>query len=271
MNDALEYDFGLQIVSRSLNDALKRLEQAGSEKISSTIELKNSVQTVKEMLGGTVFNPKDGRYVCCFSRLHDDLGQWRGYANNGYCITFDRDFLTDSIAASLIDPRALDWGYVDYGGQNYSWSEKSYTDSALERMHDILHNPGSDLESYGFSESDPIFGELVQRNQREALAAIAGVAAVQSPIPFLKEACFVAESEMRVCISYPSSVKFRPSAIGPIPYSELEFDPRAIKAVTIGPGLNMDLRQATVAYMLSNKFGRDHQIELRKTRLSFRG
>ncbi|NME79977.1 DUF2971 domain-containing protein [Rhodococcus sp. 105337] len=271
MNDSLEYDFGLQKVAKSLDDALERLRSNDSEETPFTAELQASVQTVIRMLRGAGSNPKDGQYVCCFSRHPDDLGQWRGYAKDGYCITFDEELLTKSLASSQPDERAVRCGNVDYGGQAFGWTEAEYTDAVLKRMHEILHNPDSNLSDYGFSADDPIFGEIVDQKDLSALAAIAGVAAVQGPIPFLKESCFAAEMEMRVCVSHPHGVKFRTSAIGPIPYAELAFDPNSIKAVTVGPGLNMNLRQATLEYLLAHEFGKDHEIEVQNTGLSFRG
>lgn len=271
MNDSLEYDFGLQKVAESLDDALERLRADVSGEISFTDTLEKSVQTVVKMLRGAGSNPKDGQYVCCYSRHPDDLGQWRGYARNGYCISFDEETLTKSLSASQSDERSVRCSNVDYGGQSYGWTEAEYTDSVLKRMHDILHNSESNLADYGFSASDPIFGEFVKQNQRNALATIAGIAAVQGPIPFLKESCFAAELEMRVCVSHPREVEFRTSAIGPIPYTELKFDPISIKSVTVGPGLNMDLRQATLEYLLAHEFGKDHGIQIKKTELSFRG
>lgn len=271
MNDSLEYDFGVQKVTKSLDDALERLRADNPGAITFTDALQKSVQTVIEMLRGSGSNPRDGQYVCCYSRHPDDLGQWRGYAKDGYCITFDEELLTKSLASYQSDERAVRCGNVDYGGQAYGWTEEEYTDAVLGRMNDILHNPDSNLGDYGFSASDPIFGEFVRQNQRNALAAISGIAAVQEQIPFLKESCFAAEMEVRVCVSHPREVDFRPSAIGPIPYTELEFDPKSIKSVTVGPGLNIDLRQATLEYLLTHTFGNDHGILIKKTALSFRG
>ncbi|MCD2116457.1 MULTISPECIES: DUF2971 domain-containing protein [Rhodococcus] len=270
MNDSLEHDSGLQRVTKSLDDALKRLREDDSGEITHTDELHESVQTIKKMLRGAGANPKDGQYVCCFSNHYDDLGQWRGYARDGYCITFDKDELTKSLSESQPDQRSVRHENVDYG-LGFEQNETGYSDAVLRKLHEILHRPDANLEDHGFSASDPTFGDLVRQNNRNALAAIAGVAAYQLTIPFLKEKGFAAEQEMRVCVSYPTTVDFRPSKIGPIPYTELAFDPHSIKSVTVGPGLNMDLRQATLEYLLVHEFGKDHGIQIKKTGLSFRG
>ncbi|ATQ31315.1 hypothetical protein CS378_22940 [Rhodococcus ruber] len=270
LNDSLEYDFGLRAVIDALRDSLARAKESDSPTILYSIELENAVQAGITMLESTGPSPKDGQYVCCFSRCFDDLGQWRGYATDGYCITFDEHKLTKSLSESQPDERSVRHGSVAYGGF-FEWGQAEYTDSVLSRLHEILHKSDTNLEEYGFSASDPIFGEFVRQNNRHALAAIAEVAAVQNSIPFLKEAGFADEQEMRVCVSHPNAVEFRPSKIGPIPYTELKFDPTCIKAITVGPGLNIELRQATLEYLLTQKFGKGHGIQVQKTELSFRG
>ncbi|MFE3291639.1 DUF2971 domain-containing protein [Rhodococcus sp. NPDC059234] len=270
LNDSLEYDFGLQRVTDALRNSFDKLKTAESADESSASELEKSLEVAIGLLEGKGGNPKDGQFVCCLSNFGDDLGQWRGYAQEGYCITFDRDELTESIAESQDDERSVRHGNVTYG-PGYDWGVGHVTDEVLSRMHEIVSDPDVDLKKYRFLESDPTFGEIVRDRNRPLLASITCIAAVQSSIPFQKEDGFVNEQEMRLCVSHPGEVKFRPSKIGPIPYVELEFNPASIKAVTVGPGLNIELRQSTLEYLLAHEFGKDHTIEVKKTALSFRG
>lgn len=269
LNDSLEYDFGLQRATDTLGEAIKRLETDDSEEVRFTNELHESVQTTISILKGVGAEFKDEHFVCCFSAYCDDLGQWRGYAQEGYSITFDSEKLTNSISKSRPDERYVTHGNVTYG--EFEWGQDDYADAVLSRMHEILHKSDMKPEDYGFSASEPGFGEFVRDNNRAALAAFAGVAAFQRSIPFLKETGFADEQERRICVSSPEEIKFRPSRIGPLPYTELAFDPESIKAITVGPGLNIELRQATLEYLLRQKFGKDHKIEIKTTKLSFRG
>lgn len=270
LNDSLEYEFGLQSVTDGLRSSLAKRRDTDSEESPFTSELEDSVQTVIRLLKNIGTSTKDGQFVCCFSNYCDDLGQWRGYAQEGYCITFDRDKLTESVSGFQADKRSVKHQNVTYGDY-FGWGWAPYMDSVLSRMHEILHKPEIVPGDYGFSTSDPLFGDLVREDDRNALAAMAGVAAVQNSILFQKEKGFADEQEMRICVSHPDQVNFRPSRIGPIPYTELKFDPECIKAVTVGPGLNIELRRSTLAYLLSREFGKDHEIEIKQTALSFRG
>ncbi|NIL84718.1 hypothetical protein RhoFasGS6_02091 [Rhodococcus fascians] len=270
LNDSLEYDYGLTSVSESLNKAVERVRESEDEETPFTSELAESVRFAIHILEGFGINSKASQFVAFFSRFRDDLGQWRGYAREGYCITFDWEKLTKSVEDMYGVDKAIISGPVVYGDGD-EWGRADYIHLVLNRMHDILHNGDADLEAYGLRGSDPLFTDLIDRDDRHALAAVAGVAAVQQSIPFYKERGFADEQEVRVCVSHSGAAEFRPSRIGPTPYIELGFDPACIKSITVGPGLNIDLRQTTLEYLLTNEFGENHEIVVAKSDLSFRG
>lgn len=270
LNDSLEFDFGLQKVTAAIRSGLERVRNNNSGETPFSTALEKSVETAINLLEGVGRNSKAAQFVCCFSSFPDDLSQWRGYAREGYCITFDAERLMESITDHQADKRSVRSAPVTYGG-DAEWSEIGYMDKVLANMHEILDKKDLKFEDYGYSETDPFSGSFVKADDRHTLSALAGIAAVQQSIPFRKDAGFADEQEIRVCVSYPEAVKFRPSRIGPLPYTELQFDPAVIKAVTVGPGLNTALRLATLESLLTYEFGKDHEIEVKTTELSFRG
>ncbi|MBM4639502.1 DUF2971 domain-containing protein [Rhodococcus hoagii] len=269
LNDSLEYDSGLLRIASNLRQAVERINRPDS-KIPFTTELKDSVESSIRILEGIGVRAKEQQFICCFSRYRDDLSQWRGYAREGYCITFDEASLTKSVRESQPDERSVRHGNVSYGDA-YDWAYGMNVDAVLAGMHDILHNNDKGADEYGVSADDPNFGAMVRENNRSGLASLLCVTRFQDSIPFLKEDGFSDEQEMRIGVSHPKEIKFRASTIGPMPYCELRFDPKSIKAITVGPGLNIELRTATLEYLLAQKFGSDHNIEVKKTELSFRG
>ncbi|MFF3178609.1 DUF2971 domain-containing protein [Rhodococcus pyridinivorans] len=270
LNDSLEYDFGLQKVSAQVLNALKRARTEKTFSEGNFPELEETVGTTLTILEGMREGIRKGMFVCCLSNYRDDLSQWRGYAREGYCITFDREELIKSIRETQEDANAVRYGNIIYG-DGMGWELTPQIDGALAGMNDILSNPAADLSVYGIGQDDPIFGDPAVPEKRRAAAVSVGVAAVLWAIPLFKEEGFADEQEMRICVSHPNDVKFRPSAIGPIPYAELKFDPKSIRAVTVGPGLNIDLRESTLSYLLAHQFGKNHGIQINKTELSFRG
>jgi len=270
LNDSLEYDFGLESVCLSFNEALERVKNHQDDMTPFSDELAKAVQFAIKMLEGTGVISKDSQFVSCFSRIRDDLGQWRGYAQEGYCISFDYAMLTESIKEKHEDAKAVRSGPVIYGNGD-EMGQADYIHAVLARMHDILHSEVFDVEAYGFNRGEAFFTDLVENDDRHTLAALSAFSAVQQSIPLYKEKGFRSEQEVRVFVSHPGAVKFRSSRIGPIPYIELDFDPACIKAITVGPGLNIELRKTTLEYLLVQTFGKDHDIAVKKSNLSFRG
>ncbi|MFD5809405.1 DUF2971 domain-containing protein [Rhodococcus aetherivorans] len=269
LNDSLEYEFGLQKMETSLRQALNRLHDSDSS-TPHTPELESATESAIAILQGMGANTKDGQFVCCLSRLPDDLSQWRGYAREGYCITFDEQHLTDSAKRLQRVENSIKTGTVAYDGY-FDWQQADHTDFVLSSMHRALHDESIKPEDFGIRPNHPEFGAIARENNRSALAVLVCVTQIYELIPFIKSAGFADEQEMRIRVSYPESIKFRTSRIGPLPYAEVPFDLNAIKSITVGPGLNIELRKATLEYLLTHKFGTDHKIEIKETGLSFRG
>ena len=270
LNDSLEYDFGLQAVTDALNNSLERLRDKNSGEFPYTSKLQNSVEKAITLLRGVGAPTKDGQFICCFSKLGDDLSQWRGYAQEGYCISFYRGKLTEGVLESQAEEGSVRHQDVAYGG-TLDWTLAHHANDALSGMNHVLHDPKFSPAELGIHPDETTFGEIARNNDRDRLAALVGALSFLNEIPFMKEDGFSDEQEMRICVSNPTEVKFRPSRIGPIPYIELPFNPDSIKSITVGPGLNIELRQATLEYLLRAEFGKDHGIQVKKTTLSFRG
>lgn len=269
LNDSLEYEFGLQQMEESLRQAVSRLHDPDSPTPHSS-ELESVTESAISVLKGVCTDTKDRQFVCCFSRLPDDLSQWRGYAREGYCITFDEQLLTDSAKRLQSVENSTRTGTVAYDGY-FDWQSAAHTDFVLSSMHRALHDEDAKPEDFGIHADHPEFGAIARHNDRPALATLVCVMQIYDLIPFIKSAGFADEQEMRIGVSYPESIKFRTSRIGPLPYAEVPFDLSAIKSITVGPGLNIGLRKATLEYLLAHEFGENHKIEIKETKLSFRG
>jgi len=71
------------------SSADNQAQEIDKEKIYKLIDF--FYDTIKAGISGVVKESKMVPYVCCFSEKGDDLGQWRGYGENGagVCIKFD--------------------------------------------------------------------------------------------------------------------------------------------------------------------------------------
>lgn len=82
MNDSTEGTFGKDQLDQVLHD----LDPTPAEPILKVIREANS----------NIFYPSEHAhrvYAVCLSQRGDQLSQWRGYGDNGYCIEFDANEL----------------------------------------------------------------------------------------------------------------------------------------------------------------------------------
>lgn len=185
-----------------------------------------------------------GPYITCFSRNCDDLGQWRGYAQAGYSIGFDRStFIDTELLPPAPNPTVRP---VQYGNSAEDIAYK-YAMSILDLVSTV---PGND--------------ELSDRQLFQA------VQPADEWIPQLKHRAFQAESEERLWVDAIRDAQFRPSQIGLVPYKTVPINTQAIRTITVGPGPTQELRMNALSVLLEQHFPCT-QIRLVSSTIPFRG
>lgn len=165
-----------------------------------------------------------GPYVVCFSRKGNDLGQWRGYAQAGYSIGFDRQELLHAGRAD--DPEKPTIRPVIYGDNAWDIMGKH-----AQRIIEFVKSIDGDRT-------------LTNTDIHEVVRPI------EEHIPYLKHGAFALEDEERLVIDQFHNVKFRPSAIGIVPYLAVDVNVSAIREIVVGPGSNQDIRVNALEILL---------------------
>jgi hypothetical protein len=178
-------------------------------------------------------------FVACFCEDGDLLSQWRGYGTDqGYALGFDTTQL-----------QALNLGEVG-------------------PVHYGITNP-----------SEYFAQELDSATQPTAHPGVAEWHASQWILPRLarvKHPGFAEEHEWRLLKqvwSYElkaedTTIRFRPSPMGPIAYVVIPFPPECLREIVIGPGAHTKTREAAVRSMLDYHDLPD--IKLRVSKIPFR-
>jgi hypothetical protein len=177
-------------------------------------------------------------YVACLSESHDDLGQWRGYGQQGYAIGFSKEDLRD--AAPLL-------GQVEYG-------DHAVLDLCDRVIHHFETRPlGAHPGTYGYFEA---------------------LNRIMPQLALVKHGAFEGEREWRLVVSprpdHPPAVRARVTSSGLTPYVELPFDLSCVVEVVIGPGGNLHSERAV--RMLLRAHGYDPEtVNVTQSRAPYRG
>lgn len=165
-------------------------------------------------------------FVCCFSTNHDDLGQWRAYADDGvgYALGFQAGALSDLFAERADTPSIATF-------------PMTYDDAALTELHQQI----LDL-------AFPLIGEPRRLNIVGAdavsyfhhLLVHLSMAAVHAALHF-KHPAYAPEAEFRFMQMHPansatSGVKYRHGRQELIKYKEFPWKkPGMLRHIVIGP------------------------------------
>lgn len=182
-------------------------------------------------------------FVTCFSRMADDLSQWRGYTpiNDGYSI----EFATGSLLGSLPELRAR------FARVKYDTERDLAAKLAEEVEANALRAQGASLDAVG-----AVMAEFWERDA-----------------PYQKHESFWAEKEVRLMIDRskldaPPAVHFRKGNGFLIPYLILELEPEVVQSVTIGPRPDPDLAAQSVKRLLKER-GLNH-VRVKASQSPFR-
>jgi hypothetical protein len=188
LNDSQEYIYGSEIFSASLNDSLTRIEELRQKTIDTFCDdLKKyrpmmSDDEVKDCLK---FNYADliEWFVVCFSKIGDQLSQWRGYALDGagFSVGFDQQELNEVIRDTpAFGQSILSLREVDYDILSQKTKMKLITDvivlylldpSVMRGHEHLMFDAAFEICSYKhpsfFEEQEVRF--IVRRDERKAV------------------------------------------------------------------------------------------------------
>jgi hypothetical protein len=240
MNDAREALYGLGAIERAL-EALDVTTGTSNEVRNRTLGLLRGIRTHEEFWHS---------YITCLSFLGDDLSQWRAYGRpRGFSIGFD--------AAQL---RGLCASSPELGKPTFRRVE--YDETQQTRVISIMFNIAV------ASLSEAATGEQLQ----DAAAGLLNAALILAPA--LKHPAFSSEREVRLHIfretNSTTGVLFRPSAMGIVPYVNIDFKASGadmmtlIREVIVGPQANELESQRSVRQFLAHHGLRDVEVRLSK-------
>ncbi|MDQ6855008.1 MAG: DUF2971 domain-containing protein [Actinomycetota bacterium] len=174
-----------------------------------------------------------GVYVACFCESGDLLSQWRGYGtDHGYSIEVTVDALEATLSGLSTYAPATGVAQVRYGTD----AARDVVDAALRSVADFnLNHPGVkahykalELNSMLARIKHPGFAE--EREWR----LVAAFEIFDEPIGQVED----------------ERTKFRSTPMAIVPYIELDLPLDAIVSIRVGPGTNVDVREAGVRRLL---------------------
>lgn len=218
MNDSLEIKHGARIAGDVFMDTAKQFEGDGTTRHT---RLKGMADILYDLFGGEKV-PLNTPYIACFSEANDRLSQWRGYANGGYAIKFDREALTDSLGTAFEgDPEIKPPKFV----------KVTYGD-APEVLIETAKTVAQELAE---GSANPAFlGKYNMINTR-----------LSEVISSSKSDAFDEENEWRIIAETVEPMTmplFRPSNMGPRPFVRVPISLGSVRAVIAGPGPEARLR-----------------------------
>ncbi|WP_124259232.1 DUF2971 domain-containing protein [Rhodococcus ruber] len=247
LNDAQELTFGGDLANELLQEKIValRADPSGRAGDWNNLEIAAMLEACIHQLESFTVNSTP--FVACLSDAHNRLSQWRGYGDQGYAIGFDRATLNKYVTSTptVSSVRRPRLAKVEYGRENHTIA--AAVEQAL--VDAIDHGPS------GHPGSSSYF--RVERLIADAL-------------PLAKDPAFFEEQEWRISIPEPADRKFRPSALGPIPYTEVKFGDDAVREIVIGPGRDQDVRRAAVTTFISHQFDDPWNVKIYDSGIPFR-
>jgi hypothetical protein len=219
LNDSSEYHDGIS----NLKGAFNILQPSV---LSNYDYFGEAASYVKNFLDDDAEYPKNGSsiYVGSFSRSRDQLSQWRSYGS--YAIEFDREELSKSFALDdcVYDPI----------------KKKKHSSAKVSECLERVSNAMSLTESFNV-QAQEAYSMLI----REAL--------------IFKHEAFHEENEVRCVVGADGGrqeLKFRHRGDMIIPYIEVPFELKAVRAIHIGPIQYQELAASSMASYLGDiQFG----------------
>ena len=233
LNDAQEAVYARDVVLDAVRDMENPVRDPGHFAHKYGDEAIETFSRYQGMVVEKVLTSEFGVFVACFCESSDLLSQWRGYGeDHGYAIEFTTVGLEQSLQQIPRYKRASGLFKVQYGGE----ATDAIAGSAVEAVADFnLNHPGV----------------------KAHFAALA----VSSMLAQVKNPGFAEEQEWRLIVgldlldeSKASGAQwptmYRSTRMAIVPYIELPLERDLIVSIRVGPGNNVDVREAGVRRLL---------------------
>ena len=242
LNDSQEFAYGVESICAMINDYAEWVQSPESGRNVDASLLVPIMQAVrdrvlrsKEVLGDPV-----GPFVTCFSLYGDELSQWRGYANGGYAICFEREALQQLTQVEAPnDDRPLTGAESAPQLHAVEYIPKKQSEKVAEIVDEHI------IELLKLAKESRL--EKVPELQRQLIHGIVPLAAS------IKHHAFVGEAEERL-IAHTSETFYTPSKIGLIPRVRFSFEPAAVRKVIVGPSPLDDVKLRSLMRYLQKDF-----------------
>ncbi|KAA1249367.1 DUF2971 domain-containing protein [Mycobacterium simiae] len=240
LNDSQEFSYGVEAICAMIHQYGREVKAIGNK---PTDELgANAIMDVcaKVLRAKNLLEENLGPFVTCFSVYGDELSQWRGYANGGYAIRFDRETLKNSVRQTTVPsdlpisglPSRPALRSVEYLPEKQRKRVTELIDQHVDELIEAAqHNTHADVDSA----------------QERLIKKIIPLAAS------IKHRKFVGEAEQRL-VSHTSETFYSPSRIGLIPRVRFAFDPNAIIGVLVGPSEHCDVKILSLYRYLRHQY-----------------
>lgn len=225
MNDAKEYAYGAELLSRVITD-----------KMQGPSQREGIIEVIYKFIQPDSYSIAHYMpcFVFCFTSKRDDLSQWRAYGRGegGFAIGFDTAKLLQAF-----DGRLCYASYVLYDPQH----QYEYAEMLVEKT----------LELYNRHTSRHTGDDAYSDRWYEAWRAVASCLA-----PLVKYPAFTEEDEWRIVYipSHPGEFHFHENQKSMRPFVEIDIDSDAlIREVLVGPGPSKDLNKIALDMLLGKK------------------
>lgn len=202
-------------------------------------------------------------FICSFSKVTDDLGQWRSYADDGrgYALVFNGDVLEDYFVHHAPNAKS-----------HHSTFSIHYDDEEITQICNALVSGMFELISFPLQNalSDNDLHVYLSTLSKELSARLIHIAL------FFKHEAYIHESEFRFLQVYRGDIpapdlKLRPRKYQMVEYKEFDWSSiktTALKKIIVGPAANFK-KSADFAKYYLGKAGMEN-VEIEHSKIPYR-
>jgi hypothetical protein len=204
-------------------------------------------------------------FICCFSADGDDLGQWRGYADDGqgFALGFDTKALEDAFTKRKGKPI-----------KQHSTFFVTYDDNELTRVQTAIVDLVDPLIS--LPREIRVRGDSLHAYMMDLLVSLS-MAAIQGTI-FFKHEAYVNEKEYRFQQLFRGDkpapdVKYRRRGATLVRYREFDWlkqAPHSLKSIIIGPAADRTKAGRFAKDCLAAFHPDPHKVEILYSKIPYR-
>ncbi len=246
LNDASEFNYIFNLVQDELNlKAKNRLVNVLDPKYSLIVDFLKDTLEVEAYIDVISF------YVFSFSRVEDQLSQWRGYCGNesGYCIEFDADKIISFVGNNKVIIVRCIYEQQQQRKLIQKIIDEAYAACDKQSVIDVLKKMKQGIRTNQFTKKDVDIIKVIQGDFFTNLFLNA---------PVFKHPKFFEEKEMRLITAHGKSMEFKPmfrtSKSMLIPYHEIKIagdgDEMPINKIIVGPTNHPELSKGAVENLL---------------------